>query len=454
MKIINPATEEVIAELVTDTKDTVHLKVSRLRSGQKEWKKVSIEDRLACIVKFGDLVRDNVEGLAALLTSETGKPIQQSINEIKGAQNRVVHLQGAARQWLKDEVMVAEGATKEHIVYEPLGVIANISAWNFPYNVGYNVFLYALISGNAVCYKPSEFASLTGLKFRELLWAAGIPEDVFECVIGKGEVGAFLLEEELDGYFFTGSYQTGKYIAERVAHKLVPVQLELGGKDPLYVMDDVTDVKQAAINAAEGAFYNNGQSCCAVERIYVQEGIYEDFMAHFVEEVKSYTIGDPTYKKTFVGPLTREPQLYFILDQVKDALDKGALLKTGGNRIKRKGYYLEPTVLTGVNHEMQVMREESFGPVIGIQKVRDDQEALGLMQDTVFGLTAAIFSSNYDRAQALFEELNTGTVYWNCCDRVSPHVPWSGRKNSGIGSTLSSAGIRAFVQPKAYHVRE
>lgn len=454
MKIINPATEEVIAELVTDTKDTVHLKISRLRAGQKEWKKVSIEDRLACVVKFGDLVLDNVEGLAALLTSESGKPIQQSINEIKGAQNRVVHLQGAARQWLKDEVMVAEGATKEHIVYEPLGVIANISAWNFPYNVGYNVFLYALVSGNAVCYKPSEFASLTGLKFRELLCAAGIPEDVFECVIGKGEVGAFLLEEELDGYFFTGSYQTGKYIAERVAHKLVPVQLELGGKDPLYVMDDVTDVKQAAINAAEGAFYNNGQSCCAVERIYVQEGIYEDFMAHFVEEVKSYNIGDPTHKETFVGPLTREPQLYFILDQVKDALDKGALLKTGGNRIKRKGYYLEPTVLTGVNHEMQVMQEESFGPVIGIQKVRDDQEALELMQDTVFGLTAAIFSSNYDRAQALFEELNTGTVYWNCCDRVSPHVPWSGRKNSGLGSTLSSAGIRAFVQPKAYHVRE
>lgn len=453
MKIINPATTETIANLVSDTRDSVRIKTARLRSGQKEWTKVSIEERLACIVKFGELVRENIDGLAAILTAETGKPLRQSINEIRGAQNRIAHLKDNAKKWLQEEIMVAEGSTKERIVYEPLGMIANISAWNFPYNVGYNVFLYALVGGNAVCYKPSEYASLTGLKFREMLWMAGIPEDVFECVIGKGEVGEMLLDEDFDGYFFTGSYKTGKRIAEKVAPKLVPVQLELGGKDPLYVMDDIADIRQAAINAAEGAFYNNGQSCCAVERIYVQEGVYEDFVGYFVEEVKGYTIGDPTQEGVFIGPLSREPQLEVILNQVKDAVDKGAILETGGHRIQRRGYYLEPTVLTDVDHTMLVMREESFGPIIGVQQVVDDEEALELMQDTPYGLTAAIFSDNYERAQRLFEELNTGTVYWNCCDRVSPNVPWSGRKNSGLGSTLSFAGIRAFVQPKAYHIR-
>lgn len=453
MKVINPATGQEIATLVTDTEETVHIKIARLREGQKEWKKVPVAERLACIVRFGEIVLANQEALAATLTAETGKPIQQSLNEIRGARNRIHHLQQHAEKWLQEELIATEGATREQIVYEPLGVIANISAWNFPYNVGYNIFLYALVGGNAVCYKPSEYASLTGMKFREYLWAAGVPEDVFECIIGSGEVGEHLLNADLDGYFFTGSYTTGKYIAGRVAPKLVPVQLELGGKDPLYIMDDVADVRQAAINAAEGAFYNNGQSCCAVERIYVQEGIYEEFVQYFIGEVESYRIGDPTDKNIFIGPLTREPQLSVLENQVRDAIKKGAFLALGGRRVHRDGYYFYPTVLIDVHHDMLVMREESFGPIIGIQKVKNDEEALALMQDTDYGLTAAIFSSDYRRAQVLLEEMNTGTVYWNCCDRVSPNVPWSGRKNSGLGSSLSAAGIRAFVQPKAYHLR-
>src|SRR5690554_1827320 len=302
MKVINPATGQEIATLVADTEETVKIKIARLREGQKAWRKIPVADRLACIVRFGDIVQANQEQLAALLTSETGKPIQQSLNEIRGAHNRISHLQKNAEKWLQEESIATEGSTKERIVYEPLGVIANISAWNFPYNVGYNVFLYALVGGNAVCYKPSEYAALTGLKFRELLWMSGVPEDVFESVIGPGEVGQMLLDEDLDGYFFTGSYKTGRWIAERAAPKLVPVQLELGGKDPLYVMDDVIDVKQAAVNAAEGAFYNNGQSCCAVERIYVHEDIYKDFVDCFLEEVKGYVIGEPTQEGVYIGP--------------------------------------------------------------------------------------------------------------------------------------------------------
>lgn len=452
LKIKNPATGKIISELPTDTKESIQNKIRLLRLEQTAWSKWPIKERLMCVVKFGELIRQNSEALAAILTEETGKPIRQSRNEIIGAQNRIDHLNVYAEKWLVDEVLIDSGATHEKITYEPLGVVANISAWNFPYNVGYNVFLYALVAGNALMYKPSEYASLTGKQFEKYLHLAGIPENVFQCVIGDGSLGQALLEEDFNGYFFTGSYATGKHIAKTVAHKLVPVQLELGGKDPLYVADDVLDVQQAAINAAEGAFYNNGQSCCAVERIYVSETIYDAFVDAFVEEVKAYNIGDPKDESTFIGALTRSQQIEFLNKQVKDALGKGAFLRLGGGPLEREGNYYQPTVLIDCNHDMDVMMEESFGPIIGIQKVASDEEAIQLMMDTDYGLTAAVFSSNEQRAMNILQHMDTGTVYWNCCDRVSPNVPWSGRKNSGLGSTLSSQGIRAFVQPKSYHL--
>jgi acyl-CoA reductase-like NAD-dependent aldehyde dehydrogenase len=435
------------------SKEELQTKLKSLENGQKQWAKRSIEERLNCILYFGELIQENKEELAALLTAETGKPLQQSLNEIEGAQNRIEHLKANALKWLSDEILVDSGSTHEKIVYEPLGVIANISAWNFPYNVGYNVFLYALVSGNAVLYKPSEYATLTGQQFEKYLFQAGVPEDVFQCVVGDGRLGQEILEEDFDGYFFTGSHKTGEHIHKTVAHKWVPVQLELGGKDPLFVADDISDVKQAAINAAEGAFYNNGQSCCAIERIYISESIYDEFVAEFVAEVKSYKIGDPNDLTTFIGALTRQPQIGVLLDQVKDATDKGALLMTGGREIEGKGYYFEPTVLVNCHHDMEVMMEESFGPIIGLQKVDSDEEALSLMQDTNYGLTSAVFSKDKQRAMGILNEINSGTVYWNCCDRVSPNLPWSGRKNSGIGSTLSSQGIRAFTKPKSCHLR-
>lgn len=453
MNVINPATEEIIANLKTDSKSSLGQKLQLLKAGQKSWRKVEIKDRLSIIKKFGELVKSRHEELAEILTCETGKPIKQARGEILGSLNRFSHISQNAEKWLSEELMTT-GQTTERIVYEPLGVIANISAWNFPYNVGFNVFLYALVSGNAVLYKPSEFASLTGLKFKELLHEAGISKDVFEIAIGSGEVGQYLLEENFEGYFFTGSYKTGLHIANTVAYKLVPMQLELGGKDPLYIMDDVTDIRQSAINAAEGAFYNNGQSCCAVERIYVHENIYDEFLQFFIEEVKTYQLGDPKEEDTFIGSLTREQQIKVILDQIEEAVQKGAKIELGGDRVNRKGYFLNPTVLTNVDHSMNVMKEESFGPVIGIQKVKSDQEAVELMNDTDYGLTSAVFSSDQVRAKEVLDQMDTGTVYWNCCDRVSPNVPWSGRKHSGLGSTLSYTGIRAFTQPKAYHWRK
>ncbi|MBB6458956.1 aldehyde dehydrogenase family protein [Flammeovirga kamogawensis] len=454
MDIINPANDSIITSITEDSIEVLSDKIDHLRLGQKDWAIQTVKHRLECIVRFGELVLENVNELATILTEETGKPIQQSINEIKGAQNRIEHLKLNAEKWLAEEVIEGLETTYEKIIYEPLGVICNISAWNFPYNVGYNVFLYALVAGNAVAYKPSEYATLTGLQFQKLLYEAGVPENVFHCIIGGAEVGEYLLESDFDGYFFTGSHKTGQYIAKKVAHKLVPVQLELGGKDPLYVMEDVADVKIAAINAAEGAFYNNGQSCCALERIYVHAAIYDEFVKELVKEVNNYKMGDPLDKETFIGPLTRKAQLPILQHQVEDALTKGGVLMTGGTEVNNSGNYFEPTVFKDANHEMKLMREESFGPIIGIQKVNNDEQAIDLMKDSEYGLTSAVFSTSRTRADHVFDQMNSGTVYWNCCDRVSPNVPWSGRKNSGLGATLSVQGIRAFTLPKAYHWRE
>lgn len=453
MTIINPATEAILQDLPEDTEATVREKYLFARVEQVRWAVRPVEERIACISRFYELLETEKETLARTLTEEMGKPLQQSYNELNGARGRIRYFIDHSARWLAEEWITEDGATREKIVYEPLGVIANISAWNYPYLVGVNVFIPALIGGNAVLYKPSEFSTLTGLHIARLLHQAGIPDGVFQVIAGKGAAGEWLLELPLDGYFFTGSYRTGKYIAGRVAAKLVPCQLELGGKDPLYVMDDVADIEKVAAAALEGVVYNNGQSCCAVERIYVEEGVYDAFVRAYTEQARKLVVGDPLDKTTDIGPLSRPAQLEFLLGQVEDAVRKGARLLVGGHRLDRKGYFIEPAVLVDVHHGMKLMTEESFGPVVGIQRVKDDEEAAALMADTEYGLTAAVYSASYERAEAVMKQLNTGTVYWNCCDRVSATLPWSGRKHSGLGSTLSYQGIRAFVQPKAYHIR-
>jgi len=452
MKIINPATEAVIKEVQEDSAASIQQKYATAKAAQKSWANVPLKERIARIAKFNELMLANADKIAADLSAEVGKPLAQAKGEVNGGVGRSRFFVENSEKYLAEEWMVTEGATREKLVYEPLGVIANISAWNYPILVGMNVFIPALIGGNAVLYKPSEFSTLTGLNMAEMLWQAGVPKDVFQVVIGGKDAGEALLNLPLNGYFFTGSYNTGKYIAERVAGKLVPVGLELGGKDPMYVCDDV-DVTSAAAAGVEGAFYNNGQSCCAVERIYVHQNIYDAYVEAFMAEAKTMKMGEPTEDGAFIGPLTRPQQMAVLEDQVKDALAKGAKLLLGGKKASRPGYFFEPTVLTDVNHTMKVMMDESFGPIIGIQKVKDDAEATALMLDTPYGLTSAVYTLQADRANTIMAQMNSGTVYWNCCDRVSPNIPWSGRGNSGLGSTLSHLGIRTFVQPKAYHLR-
>ena len=453
MKIINPATEALIKEVNEDDAVSLQQKFSQLHKAQSSWYAVPLANRVEVLRRFSALLEKNIESLANVLTSEVGKPLQQSRNEVNGARARIQWLTDHAEKYLSDEWMKRGEDPEEKIVYEPLGVICNISAWNYPYLVGVNVFVPALLAGNAVMYKPSEHATLTGLEIQRLLQEAGIPQNIFEVAVGAATTGEMLLDLPFDGYFFTGSYKTGNYIYQRVAAKMVPCQCELGGKDPLYVADDIADIKSVAAGTADGAFYNNGQSCCAVERIYVHENIYDQYIDQFVKEVRSWKTGPPTAADVYIGPLSRREQIALLEQQVNEAVQKGARLLAGGKRSGDKGYYFEPTVLVNVNHDMQVMREESFGPVIGIMKVRNDEEAVRLMRDTEYGLTAAVYSSDRNRAENILKQVDTGTGYWNCCDRVSAAVPWSGRKHSGFGATLSHMGLRAFTRPKAYHLR-
>jgi acyl-CoA reductase-like NAD-dependent aldehyde dehydrogenase len=453
LSIHNPATGEPITTLPADDAASVAAKAQAARAAQPSWAARPLAERLRCIEGFRAGVVRELEPLAQVMTGETGKPIRMSRNELNGLLPRIDFFLAQAEQAVAAETVFDEGGMREQIEHEPLGVVANISAWNYPWFVGCNVILPALLTGNAVLYKPSEYATLTGQQITRLLHEAGVPSEVMVCLVGAGEVGAALLAQPIDGVFFTGSHATGQRIAEAVGQRFVKLQLELGGKDPTYVCEDA-DPKAAAESLADGAMYNTGQSCCSVERIYVHERIHDAFVAHFVQAVRGFRRGDPTREDTYIGAITRAPQLDVLDRQVADAQRKGADLLLGGRKGAVPGNWYEPTVLVNVNHEMDVMREESFGPVIGIQKVADDHEALELMNDTRYGLTAGVYTPDEQRARSILAHVRAGSVYWNCCDRVSPRLPWSGVGDSGVGLTLSRYGIQTFTRPKAWHLRQ
>jgi len=452
LKITNPADGSALAEVAADDAASVAAKFARARQAQPAWAATPLAERSAAIRRFRAAVERELETLARTLTQEVGKPLQQSKNELNGFLGRIDFFLAEVEKTIAPETVLADGAMTERIDHDPLGVVANVSAWNYPYFVGGNVFVPALLTGNAVLYKPSEFATLTGLHVERLLHAAGIPEDVFVVVVGAGDVGAALLAQPVDGVFFTGSVATGTKIAAQMGARMVRLQLELGGKDPTYVADDA-DPKAAAESLADGAMYNTGQSCCSVERIYVHARIHDEFVRRFVATVAGFKVGDPLADGSYIGPLTRRPQLDVLDAQVADALAKGATLAAGGKRIERAGNWFAPTVLTDVDHTMAVMRDESFGPIIGIQKVKSDDEALALMNDTRYGLTAGVYTRDEARAARLLRAVRAGSVYWNCCDRVSPRLPWSGHGDSGVGVTLSRYGIQTFTRPRAWHLR-
>lgn len=463
LRVINPATAELLQELSTpeDLLGQVEQFYQQARYAQSGWAARPLADRIRILRTFQDLLMQQWGALARLLMSETGKPVTQAKNEIRTAAQCIDFFVNHVHQIMEPKVVhqapdpfafpgLAE--QEEVLTHDPLGVIAHISTWSHPYLTGINVLVPALLTGNAVLYKPSESATLTGLAISDLLHDAGVPQDVLIAVVGADETGAALVQQPLDGIFFAGSHATGKKVATAAADRFIKVQLQLSGNNPAYVCEDV-EIAKVANSLAEGVFCNSGQRC-SIDRIYVHTLIFDQFIDEFLQTVEAFKVGNPAEPDTYLGPVSRQSHLVELEHQVEDALIKGAFVLCGGHRVEEAGWYFEPTVLVDVDHRMAVMRHETLGPVIGIQEVKDDADAIAKMNDTDYGLAAAVYTQSRERAICLFRQINSGTAYWNCCDRISPYLPWTGHKQSGPGSTLSQTGLEEFVQPKAWHLHQ
>jgi acyl-CoA reductase-like NAD-dependent aldehyde dehydrogenase/uncharacterized protein YceH (UPF0502 family) len=447
----NPATGEAIRSVAVTDPSEVDQKVARARAAQGAWSARPSGERAALLGAFRELLEREADECAQLTTSEVGKPIRQSRNEIRAVLERIDWNIEHASEVIAPRTVTSADALQERITYEPVGVVAHVSAWNYPYFVALNSIVPALLVGNAVCYKPSEHATLTGLRLVDLMHRAGVPVDVVHAIIGAGPTGSALVDADVDMVCFTGSYATGQRVARALADRLVRVQLELGGKDAAYVCDDV-DIEEAALAVAEGAFYNGGQSCSATERVYVHEAIADAFIAALVDVVGAYRVGDPGADATDIGPLARAEQLDLLDAQIADAVQRGAKVLCGGDRIEQPGNWFEPTVVVDVPDAAALMSEESFGPVLGVARVGSDEEAAARMNDTEFGLGASVFTRDRDRAERLLAGLDVGNAYWNTADRSSVRLPWAGRRHSGLGTSMSESGVRTFVREKAWHL--
>jgi succinate-semialdehyde dehydrogenase/glutarate-semialdehyde dehydrogenase len=397
--------------------------------------------------------------IARLVSRETGKPIAEAISmEIVPTLDAMHYFAHASESLLRPQKidigqygMMGRSST---IRFKPLGVVGIISPWNFPLATPLDEVVMALMAGNAVVLKPSELTPLIALKIGELFSRAGLSTGLLEVLTGDGSTGAALVEARVDKIMFTGSVATGKRVAEAAARYLIPVVLELGGKDPMIVLEDA-DLKNAARGAVWGAFANSGQACASVERCYVHESIAPKFIDAVVAETKALKQGVGTETAVDIGSMTNERQLQIVEDHVSDAEKRGAKILTGGKRgDNRKGYFYQPTVLTNVDHDMTIMRDETFGPVLPVMTFKSDDEAVKLVNDSVYGLTASVWTKNIARGRQIAERIEAGTVMVN--EVVYTHgiaqTPWGGVKDSGYGRTHGRAGLLELVTPQHIHV--
>ncbi|MBB64847.1 MAG: aldehyde dehydrogenase [Waddliaceae bacterium] len=452
MDIINPATESLICSIEVDTPLSIKEKIISAKQALSPWKETDLKERKIMIKRFQNLLKSHQNELAIILTQETGKPISQSHNELNAVHEQIhFFLEKIDDILYYSRTYSLESSLEEQVTYDPLGVIANISSWNFPYFMGVNVFIPALLTGNTVLYKPSEFSTLSGIKIAQLLWASGFPKGVFDTVLGDGKIGASLIESDINAVFFTGSYKTGKNIALAAAPRMLKVQLELGGKDAAYICEDVSP-QTVASALAYGAFYNNGQSCCSIDRIYVHQKIAPHFIKEFLTQVKNLPLGAPENNETYIGPLSGKIQISHLESQIREAKALGAQVLCGGRPLDYTGYYFPPTVLSNVNAQMRIMQEESFGPLVGIQVVENDDEALEEINKSSYGLTTSIYCTERQRAKKILSRVESRTVYWNCCDRVSPKVSWSASRLSELGLALGLERIQCFLRARYWHL--
>jgi succinate-semialdehyde dehydrogenase/glutarate-semialdehyde dehydrogenase len=451
----NPADSSVVGETPISTPEDVRAAVTRARQAQPEWRALGLRGRLAVIRRFQDVLHQHKQEVAELITREAGKPVVEALlSEVLVVLDSARFLLANAYGLLTPEPLphgnLIMKAKRGKLIREPFGVFGIIAPWNYPFSIPATETLAAMAAGNAVVLKPSELTPMVALELQRLLQKAGVPEDVFQVVVGEGPAGAALVESHIDKLVFTGSVTTGKRVGEAAAKRLLPVVLELGGKDPMLVFDDV-DVDIAAAGAAWGAFMNAGQTCLSLERCYVQRGIYEKFVHASAEKAKKLRVGNGMEAGVDVGPMINERQVAIVQRHVDDALSRGARLVSGGKRLPELGpNYYAPTVLADVTQDMLVMREETFGPVLPIAPFDSEEDAIRLANDSEFGLAASVWTHDAGRAHRVASRIHAGAVMTNdmVCSFGISEAPHGGVKASGLGRTHGRIGLEEMVRPK------
>ena len=452
---VNPATGAVLREFESASESEVQAAVARARAAQIAWAEFGVRKRIGVVREFQRRLLEKKSEIAEAITQEAGKPVAEALTtEVLVVLDAARFLIDNAYRLLADERVphgnLATKLKRGRLVREPHGVVGIISPWNYPFSIPATETLAALVAGNAVVLKPSELTSLVALELESLLHAAGVPPDVFQVVVGDGATGAALLHSQIHKLVFTGSVGTGRRIAAAAAERLLPVVLELGGKDPMIVLEDA-NVDVASSAAVWGAFVNAGQACLSVERCYVHRSLYESFLNACVEKTKRLRVGQGMDRDTDVGPMIHERQLRMVEAQVEDAKACGARVLAGGSRIPELGKnFYQPTVLADVTHEMRIMREETFGPVLPLMAFDSDDEAVRLANDSEYGLAASVWTREAARGESLARRIHAGTMMVNdviSCFGIS-EAPHGGVKASGLGRTHGRFGLEEMVRVK------
>ncbi|KAI8387262.1 aldehyde dehydrogenase [Blakeslea trispora] len=460
IKVVSPSNQKVILEVPVLTQAQVDEAVERSTKAFALWKKVHLKERIAILEKFCELFENKKDTVAASITSQMGRPIRYGHGEVKGVLERANYMISVAEEALTDDIIeYVPGKVKRFQRKEPLGPVFIIAAWNYPYLTTVNNIVPALLSGNTVLLKQSPQTPQCADIFVETLLEAGIPKDVVQAIHVQDKEADYLVQHPLVKFVnFTGSIAVGKRIRQTIgdSQRLVGAGMELGGKDPAYVLPD-TDLDFAVENIVDGAFFNSGQCCCSIERCYVHESIYDAFVEKAVALTKGYVLGDPNDQSTTLGPMANIKFAGNVRTHIKDALKKGASALIDTKQLfpseKPDNAYVAPQILVNVNHSMLVMNEETFGPVLGIMKVSSDEQAIELMNDSRYGLTASIWTSSEEKAIEIGDQIETGTWFMNRCDYIDPALAWVGAKESGLGFSMSKQGFSQFTRPKSYHLK-
>jgi acyl-CoA reductase-like NAD-dependent aldehyde dehydrogenase len=456
LKCVTPVDGSVYVERKLAAQAEIEAALARARKAAAEWRHVPLCERQAMLSRAVDAFVADKAKIAEEISWQMGRPIAQSPGEVRGFEERARYMIEVAPEALKDLDVGEKAGFHRFIRRDPIGVVFVVAPWNYPYLTAVNSIVPALMAGNAVILKHSAQTPLCAERFAKAFQKGGLPEGVFQFLhLSHDDTAKIIQDPRVDFVAFTGSVAGGHAVQEAAAGRFIGTGLELGGKDPAYVRPDA-NMNHAIENLVDGAFFNSGQSCCGIERIYAHEKIYDRFLEGFVDLTKKYRLGSPIEADTTLGPMVRTSAAEFVRKQIADAVKTGAkpLIDPKSFPADKPGTpYLAPQVLVDVDHSMSVMTEESFGPVIGIMKVRSDEEAIGLMNDSPYGLTAAIWTTDEEAAIRIGDKVETGTWFMNRCDYLDPALAWTGVKDSGRGCTLSRVGYEQLTRPKSFHLR-